>query len=150
MVYVIPWRTFNIHGTLFIYTEQNYKQHFMPPFFMSWTQRSKTFSMYTKGLFLSNIVHKSVWTCVSEHFSLAVTLQFENDLNGSNIVCVCDSFQVSVWLVTAVWSVQWMMGNAVQCDLWCESQYDGDATSCGSRTEGHEPDSWKNIAITKI
>ncbi len=33
---------------------------FLPPFFMSWTQRSKTFSMYTKGLFLSNIVHKSV------------------------------------------------------------------------------------------
>ncbi len=24
---------------------------FLPPFFMSWTQRSKTFSMYTKGLF---------------------------------------------------------------------------------------------------
>ncbi len=23
---------------------------FLPPFFMSWTQRSKTFSMYTKGL----------------------------------------------------------------------------------------------------
>ncbi len=40
----------------------------LPPFFMSWTQRSKTFSMYTKGLFLSNIVHKSVWICVSEHF----------------------------------------------------------------------------------
>ncbi len=33
---------------------------FWPPFYMSWTQRSKTFSMYTKGLFLSNIVHKSV------------------------------------------------------------------------------------------
>ncbi len=33
---------------------------FLPPVFMSWTQRSKTFSMYTKGLFLSNIVHKSV------------------------------------------------------------------------------------------
>ncbi len=33
---------------------------FLPPFLMSWTQRSKTFSMYTKGLFLSNIVHKSV------------------------------------------------------------------------------------------
>ncbi len=25
----------------------------LPPFFMSWTQRSKTFSTYTKGLFLS-------------------------------------------------------------------------------------------------
>ncbi len=33
---------------------------FLPPFFMSWTQRSKTLSMNTKGLFLSNIVHKSV------------------------------------------------------------------------------------------
>ncbi len=33
---------------------------FLPPFFMSWTPRSKTFSMYTKGLFLLNIVHKSV------------------------------------------------------------------------------------------
>ncbi len=33
---------------------------FLPPFFMSWTQRSTTFSIYTKGLFLSNIVHKSV------------------------------------------------------------------------------------------
>jgi len=35
---------------------------FLPPFFMSWswTQRSKTFSMYTKGLFLSKIVHKLV------------------------------------------------------------------------------------------
>ncbi len=44
---------------------------FLPPFFMSWTQRSKTFSMYIKGLFLSNIVHKSVEICVSEHFSFA-------------------------------------------------------------------------------
>ncbi len=44
---------------------------FLHPFFMSWTQRSKTFSMYTKGLFLSNIVHKSVLICISEHFSFA-------------------------------------------------------------------------------
>ncbi len=44
---------------------------FLHTFFMSWTQRSKTFSMYTKGLFLSNIVHKSVLICVSEHFSFA-------------------------------------------------------------------------------
>ncbi len=44
---------------------------FLPPLFMSWTQRSKTFSMYTKGLFLSNIVHKYVQICVSEHFSFA-------------------------------------------------------------------------------
>ncbi len=33
---------------------------FLPQFFLSLTQRSKTFYMYTKGLFLSNIVHKSV------------------------------------------------------------------------------------------
>ncbi len=33
---------------------------FLPPFFKSWTQRYKTFSMYTKCLFLSNIVHKFV------------------------------------------------------------------------------------------
>ncbi len=41
-----------------------------------------------------------------------------------------------------VQSVQWMMGNTVQCDVWCESQYDGEATSFGSRTKDHEPDSW--------
>ncbi len=47
---------------VYIYTEQNYKRNTLvfAPFYMSWTQRSKTFSMYTKGLFLSNIVHKSV------------------------------------------------------------------------------------------
>ncbi len=38
-------------------------------------------------------------------------------------------------------SVQWMMGNAVQCDVRCESQYDGEVTSCDSRTKDHEPDS---------
>ncbi len=37
----------------------NAKLLFLPPFFMSWTLRSETF-LYTKGLFLSNIVHKSV------------------------------------------------------------------------------------------
>ncbi len=26
---------------------------------------------------------------------------------------------------------EWMMGNAVQCAVWCESQYDGEATSGG-------------------
>ncbi len=48
--------------TVFVYytgicTEQNYKRNafVLPPFFMSWTQKSKTFSMYTKGLFFSNI-----------------------------------------------------------------------------------------------
>ncbi len=47
----------------------------------------------------------------------------------SAISCVCVS------------SVQWMMGNAVQCAVWCESQYDGEATSGGYRAEGHRPDS---------
>ncbi len=44
------------------YTEKNYKRNtfVFDPIFMSWTQRSKTFSMYTKGLFLSNVVHESV------------------------------------------------------------------------------------------
>ncbi len=37
-------------------------------------------------------------------------------------------------------SVQWMMGNAVQCAVWCESQYDGEATSGGYWAEGHRPD----------
>ncbi len=32
---------------------------------------------------------------------------------GDSCVCVC----------VCVSSVQWMMGNAVQCDVWCE--YDG-------------------------
>ncbi len=31
-----------------------------------------------------------------------------------------------------------MMGNAVQCAVWCERQYDGDATSGGYRAEGHQ------------
>ncbi len=29
------------------------------------------------------------------------------------------------------------MGNAVQWEVWCESQHDGEATYFGSRTEGH-------------
>ncbi len=29
-----------------------------------------------------------------------------------------------------------MMGNAVQCAVWCESQYDGEATSGGYWAEG--------------
>ncbi len=47
-------------------------QHFcfLPPFFMSCTQRSKTFSMYTKGLFLSNMF-TNLSKSVSEHFSFA-------------------------------------------------------------------------------
>ncbi len=43
-----------------IFTEQNYKRNtfvFAPIFH---ELNSKTFSMYTKGLFLSNSVHKSV------------------------------------------------------------------------------------------
>ncbi len=39
---------------------------FLPPFFMSWTQRSKTFSMYTKGLFLSNIVYLCIQNAINK------------------------------------------------------------------------------------
>ncbi len=63
-------------GNVLFICVQNYKHNafvLAPPFFKSWTQRSKTFSMYIKGLFLSNIVHKSVLICVSEHFSFAET-----------------------------------------------------------------------------
>ncbi len=46
------------------YTEQNYKRNtfVFPPFFMSWTFSWADFFYvaYTKCLFLSNIVHKSV------------------------------------------------------------------------------------------
>ncbi len=43
-----------IYIYIYIYTEKNYKRNtfVFAPFFMSWTQISKTFSMYTKGLFL--------------------------------------------------------------------------------------------------
>ncbi len=35
----------------------------------------------------------------------------------------------------------WEMLSRVMCNsLWCESQYDGEATSCGSWTEGHKLD----------
>ncbi|KAK6302694.1 hypothetical protein J4Q44_G00270490 [Coregonus suidteri] len=34
-------------------------------------ERSQTFSIHTKSLFLSNVVHKSVNILVSEHFSFA-------------------------------------------------------------------------------
>jgi len=34
--------------------------------------------MYTKGLFLSNIAHKSVWICVCEHFSFAEIVKANN------------------------------------------------------------------------
>ncbi len=66
--------TLYIYIYIYIYTLSkiiNATILFLPPFFMSWTQRSNTFSMYTKGLFLSNIVHKSVEICVSEHLSFA-------------------------------------------------------------------------------
>ncbi len=51
-----------IYIYVYTYTEQSYKCNtfVFAPFFMSWTQRAKTFSMDTKGLFPSNIVHKSV------------------------------------------------------------------------------------------
>ncbi len=46
--------------------------------------------------------------------------QYSATRSGSECVFYsgCNGFQVSVWFVTAVWSVQWMMGNAVQCDVW--------------------------------
>ncbi len=34
-----------------------------------------------------------------------------------------------------------IQGNAVQCAVRCESQYDGEATSGGYWAEGHRPDS---------
>ncbi len=55
----IKYNTY-IYMYMCLYTEQNKKLLFLPSFFISWTQRSKTFSMCTKGLFLSNIIHKSV------------------------------------------------------------------------------------------
>ncbi len=54
----------------------------------------------------------------------------------------CNGFQVSLWFVTAVWLVQWMMGNAVQCDLWCESQYDGEDNIWWWV---HGQDSWQHV-----
>ncbi len=48
---------------------------------------------------------------------------------------------ISVISCVCVSSVQWMMGNAVQCAVWCESQYDGEATFGGYRPEGHRPGS---------
>ncbi len=56
-------------------------------------------------------------------------IQYSATRAGSACVCFyrgCNGLQVSMWFVTAVWLVQWMMGNAVQCDVWCESQYDGE------------------------
>ncbi len=40
----------------------------------------------------------------------------------SFVWCVCNSSQVSVWLGTAVWSVQWVMGNAVHEGTLCVVQ----------------------------
>lgn len=45
------------------------------PFLISLAQSSKTSSMYTKGPFLSNIVHKSVWISASQHFSFSGIIQ---------------------------------------------------------------------------
>ncbi len=42
------------------------------------------------------------------------------------------------------------MGNAVQCDVWCESEYDGEANSYSSQTEGHKPDSWQYVCISAV
>ncbi len=47
---------------MLIYTEQNYKRNtfVFSPIFHELDSKIKYFFMYTKGLFLSNIVHKSV------------------------------------------------------------------------------------------
>ncbi len=71
LVFQPIWQPYTEQNTLYIYIYIYFILLFLSPFFMSWTQRSKTFSMYTKGLFPSNIVHKCVWIFVSEHFSFA-------------------------------------------------------------------------------
>ncbi len=43
-----------------------------------------------------------------------------------------------------------MMGNAVQCAVWCESQYDVEATSGGYRAEDRIRDTWKIAKINKM
>ncbi len=59
-VYSLLW------DTVYTLTKMINATHlFLPPFFMSWTQRSKTFLSTEKGLFLSNIVHKSVLVSTS-------------------------------------------------------------------------------------
>ena len=54
------------------YTEQKYKCNmWLVLCFTSWNKRSHKFSIRTKSLFLSNVVHKFVYIPVSEHFSFA-------------------------------------------------------------------------------
>ena len=88
---------------------------FLPPFFLSWTQRSKTFSTYTKGLFLSHIVHKSIKICVSEHFSLAEKIhpphscdisRYRLDSINIAVKCCVYNFVQSMWsAVSALHSI---------------------------------------------
>ena len=49
------WFEFNFQGMFQVITHS-----FLLKIFKSWNQRSKTFSTYTNGLFLSNVVHKLV------------------------------------------------------------------------------------------
>ncbi len=83
--------------------------HHFPP----WTQRSKTFSMYTKGLFLSNIVNKSVQICVSEHFSFTEIIHPPHSLSAClqqtvcGLSCASSLEEASFDAVCGVWSVHW-------------------------------------------
>ncbi len=57
--------------------------------------------------------------------------------------CSC-VISANEWLVTAVWLVQWWMGNAVRewcaAVVWCKRQ-------CGEWAWAHEPDSWHSSRL---
>ncbi len=57
--------------------------------------------------------------------------------------CSC-VISANEWLVTAVWLVQWWMGNAV-CG-WCAAVV-WYKRQCGEWAWAHEPDSWQNHVI---
>ncbi len=57
--------------------------------------------------------------------------------------CSC-VISANEWLVTAVWLVQWWMGNAV-CG-WCAAVV-WYKRQCGEWAWAHEPDSWHNHVI---
>ncbi len=55
------WLCYKLVPYKYNYTEQNYKRNtFLPQFSWAELKDLRLFSMYTKGPFLSNIVHKSV------------------------------------------------------------------------------------------
>ncbi len=51
--------------------------------------------------------------------------------------CVCAISAISCVCVISA------MDDGKCSPVWCESQYDGEVTSCGSRTEDHRLDSWQ-------